>query len=146
MLPLVRYAAVGVRKLTDARVCVCVCRVCVSIARHGMLPRARADVRELTIFVIGRIGVDEALDAVGVDDLDEIDWADAPPADPDRGSGFVAADFEVGDNVLVWIHRDWWSGKVTYKSRAGTLSVRMVGSQNSMPGILPKHTKPAVDR
>ena len=79
-------------------------------------------------------------------DLDEIDWVDAPPSDHDRGSGFVFADFHVGDDVLVWIHRDWWSGKVTYMSRAQTLSVRMVGMQNSTPGILPKHTKPALVR
>jgi len=74
-------------------------------------------------------------------DLDEIDWADAPPADPDRGSGFVFDDFNVRDKVLVWRNRTWWSATVTYKSRSGTLSVRMLGSNTSLSGILPKHTK-----
>jgi hypothetical protein len=78
-------------------------------------------------------------------DLDEIDYADAPPADPDRGTGFVFSDFSVGDKVQVWHHRDWWHGKVAYKSRAETLSVRMIGDSAALSGILPKHTKPAVE-
>jgi len=76
-------------------------------------------------------------------DLDDIDLIDAPPADPDRGSGFVFHDFNVGDKVLVWRHRVWWNAKVTYKSRAGTISVRIFASDTAWSGVLPKLIKPA---
>jgi hypothetical protein len=75
-------------------------------------------------------------------ELDDIDMEDAPPADPDHGTGFVFADFNIGDKVLVWHLRDWWHGKVWYKSRIRqTLSVRLLGSNSALTGILPKHTK-----
>jgi hypothetical protein len=77
-------------------------------------------------------------------DLDDVDLIDAPPADRDRGSGFVFDDFDLGDKVLVWRHRVWWNAKVTYKSRAGTLSVRIFASDTAWSGVLPKHIKPAV--
>jgi len=79
-------------------------------------------------------------------DLDEIGLADASPADPDRGAGFVFTDFNVGDKVLVWRHRAWWDATVSYKSRTGTLSVRIFGSTSRWSGVLPIHVKPAPAR
>lgn len=75
-------------------------------------------------------------------DLDELNDVDAPPDDPDHGTGYTVDDFNVGDRVLMWLHRTWWHAKVCYKSRAGTLSVRLVGSRDAVSGILPDQLKP----
>lgn len=85
----------------------------------------------------------QSLDLELEEEDSELAFADAPPADPTHGTGFTFSDFNVGDMVQVWHHRDWWHGKVTYKSRAQTLSVRMLGASVALSGILPKHTKPA---
>jgi len=80
-----------------------------------------------------------------LDDVDDVEFIDAP-VDPELGSGYQFDDFSLGDKVQVWYMRSWWHGKVTYLSHVGqTLTVRLVGSRDSMSGILPRHTKPAHD-
>lgn len=69
-------------------------------------------------------------------DLVEVDVANAGPALV-VGTGFRSEDFDVGDQVEIWHMRSWWAGKVTYKSRAGTLSVRFVGARDALTGIAP---------
>ena len=78
-------------------------------------------------------------------ELSEVDAAGAAPHDPELGAGYSFADFNVGDLVQVWHARTWWHGKITYKSRSQTLSVRMVGSRDAITGILPKDVKPAAE-
>jgi hypothetical protein len=39
--------------------------------------------------------------------------------------------------MVCYMH-SWWHGKVTYKSRMGTLSVRFTGARNPVAGVLPK--------
>jgi hypothetical protein len=76
-------------------------------------------------------------------DLDEVIAADAvdiPPMGED--TGFTAEDFSVGDRVQIWHANTWWSGKITYISVAGSISVRLVGARDSITGILPSQTKP----
>jgi hypothetical protein len=79
-------------------------------------------------------------------DLDPalVDVPDLPAAafDPEVGTGFVFADFAVGDTVEVWYSDDWWVGKVTYKARAGTLSVRFLGTAHSVAHLLPQRIRP----
>jgi hypothetical protein len=80
---------------------------------------------------------------LGLDDVEAAGAADDRPVHPEIGTGHKAGDFVVGDLVLVWYMRSWWHGKVTYKSRTGTLSVRFTGARNPVAGVLPKHVKHA---
>jgi hypothetical protein len=74
--------------------------------------------------------------------LDELDLTDAPPA----AAAIDDIDaFEVGQKVQVWKARTWWYGKVTYKSRAGSLSVRFVGARNAETGIMPSMVRAVVE-
>lgn len=82
--------------------------------------------------------------------LEELaDYADPmiPPIDPARGTGFSFEYFIVGDVIKVWYMSSWWHAKVIYKSGLNqTLTVRMIGSRDSISGIQPKHCKPDDDR
>ena len=76
-------------------------------------------------------------------DLSEVEAVDAP-VDRERGTGLGMDDFAIGDIVQVWHARTWWHGKVVYKARVGTLSVRLTGSRNPMTGIQPNQVKHAL--
>lgn len=58
-----------------------------------------------------------------------------------QGTGFVASDFAVGNEVEVWLHRSWWRGKVIYITRAGDLTVRMVGARDGTSGLKPSQCR-----
>ena len=64
--------------------------------------------------------------------LEEIDLSDAAPA-----HHAPAAEFEVGQAVQPWHARTWWYGKITYKTRAGTYNVRVVGAREAITEVIP---------
>ena len=72
--------------------------------------------------------------------LSEIEAVEVP-IDPERGTGMTFDDFDVGDDVQVWHARTWWPGRITYKSRAGTFSVRIVAMRDSIAGFQPNQVK-----
>ena len=73
-------------------------------------------------------------------ELNDLDGMEAP-INPVEGTGMSAIHFNVGDNVKVWHLLDWWHGKITYKTRAGTFNIRWYASQNSITGIHPSQMK-----
>ena len=65
------------------------------------------------------------------------------PIDPVHGTGSTWDSFDVGDEVQIWRARTWWTGRITYKARAGTFSVRLLGMRDAYTGIQPNQVKAA---
>lgn len=68
------------------------------------------------------------------------DAAPIVPPRPDVDTGVTIGDLRRHMHVKVWWLDDWWFARITHIAVGrGTVNVRMVGDENIIGGILPRH-------